>query len=100
VEDVVRATLAAGEADSAGKVTINLSGTESISISKLARFIRENVEGSKSEVINVRPRIGDVKNSIGSMERAHKILQFYPEVRLEEGLRKTIDWYRSHQSSR
>ncbi|MDH4214725.1 MAG: SDR family NAD(P)-dependent oxidoreductase [Candidatus Thorarchaeota archaeon] len=100
VEDIARATLAAGERDTASGMTINLSGTESISISNLAQFIRQNVEGSESEVIHVNPRPGDVKDSIGSMERAGEILQFNPEVRLEEGLRKTIDWYKTHQSSK
>jgi UDP-glucose 4-epimerase len=99
VEDVARATLAAGVEEKASNATINLSGSESISISRLAHLIKENVEGSLSEIINVNPRLGDVRDSIGSMERAHKLLQFYPEVQLEEGLRKTIDWYRAHQSS-
>jgi len=100
VEDIAKATLTAGERDGASEMTINLSGTESISISKLAHFIRENVEDSHSEIVNIEPRPGDVKDSIGSMERADKILQFYPEVQLEEGLRKTIDWYKTHQSSK
>jgi UDP-glucose 4-epimerase len=100
VEDVARATLAAGKAERIGEMTINLSGTDSISISRVAQIIMENVEGSQSKVINVPPRLGDVQDSIGSMERAHKILQFYPEVQFEEGLLKTVEWYRSHQPSK
>jgi UDP-glucose 4-epimerase len=100
VDDVARATIAAGEEDKVSGLTINISGTESVSISRLARFIKETVVGSKSEVINVHPRVGDVKDSIGSMERANKLLQFYPEVQLEEGLQKTIEWYRTHQSAK
>ncbi|MFW9907388.1 MAG: SDR family NAD(P)-dependent oxidoreductase [Candidatus Thorarchaeota archaeon] len=100
VDDITRATVAAGEIDKASGMTINLSGIESISISKLAQIIRKNVTSSKSEIIYVQPRPGDVKESTGSMKRAHKILQFHPEVSLDDGLRKTIEWYRAHQSAR
>jgi nucleoside-diphosphate-sugar epimerase len=99
VGDVARATHAAAVEKKASNATINLSGSESITITKLAHLIKKIVEGSHSEIINVPPRPGDVRDSIGSMERAHTILQFYPEVHLENGLRKTIDWYRTHQSS-
>jgi len=99
VDDITRATVAAGEMDKASGMTINLSGIESISISELAMIIRKNVANSRSEIVHVQPRPGDVKESVGSMERAHKILQFHPEVSLVDGLRKTIEWYRAHQST-
>jgi len=100
VEDIARATLAAGEIKKASGMIINLSGIESISISRLAQIIRKNVADSQSEIIHVQPRPSDVKESIGSMERARKILEFHPEVQLESGLCKTIEWYRAHQTAR
>ncbi len=97
VDDVVLATLQAAEKPSAEGMILNLSGTESISIADLAQSIKRNVKGTKSKIVHVSPRAGDVKDSIGSIERAQKILDFNPETGLLSGLRKTIRWYRARK---
>ncbi len=40
-------------------------------------------------------RHGDVKDSLADITRARTLLGYEPLVSLEEGLKKTIDWYRS-----
>src|SRR5947208_13759439 len=42
-------------------------------------------------------RAGDVKHSLADMSRAIKHLGYSPKVDFEEGLRRTIDWYRSQE---
>jgi len=39
------------------------------------------------------PRPGDVKHSLADISRAQKYLGFKPQVALQEGLRKTVDWF-------
>jgi UDP-glucose 4-epimerase len=38
-------------------------------------------------------RVGDVKHSLASIERAQKDLGYEPKADFEEGLKKTVDWY-------
>lgn len=97
VDDVTRATLQAAERHSAEGMILNLSGTESISIADLAQSIKRNIKGTRSEIVHVSPRPGDVKDSIGSIEKAQRILDFNPQTGLLSGLRKTIQWYRARQ---
>jgi len=40
-------------------------------------------------------RAGDVKHSLADLSRAEKHLGYKPKVGFEEGLRKTVAWYRS-----
>ncbi len=40
-------------------------------------------------------REGDIKNSLADISRAEKCLGYKPEVNFEEGLRRTVAWYRS-----
>ncbi len=40
-------------------------------------------------------RAGDVKHSLADISRAEKYLGYRPKVDFEEGLRRTIEWYRS-----
>ncbi len=100
VSDVARATLLAGELNDAIGATINISGNDLISIRRLANLMKENVQGCKSEIVHVAPRLGDVKDSIGSMERAQKLLGFTPQIPLERGLQETSEWYRAHQDTK
>ena len=100
VSDVARATVLAGEVNTAIGVTINISGKKMISILRLAQLMKENVQGCDSEIVHVAPRLGDVKDSIGSMERAQKLLGFTPSIPLERGLQETSEWYRAHQDTK
>jgi UDP-glucose 4-epimerase len=99
IEDIMKATLLACEKKDADGAILNLSGTETISIANLADLIKKNVKGTRSDITHVTPRPGDVKHSIGNIERAEKLLGFRPSVNLEEGLQKTIEWYRAHTVS-
>jgi UDP-glucose 4-epimerase len=42
-------------------------------------------------------RAGDVKHSLADMSRVTKHLGYTPKVDFEEGLRRTIDWYRNQE---
>jgi UDP-glucose 4-epimerase len=96
VADVSRATQLAGELKSAIGATINVSGPSLVSILQLAQILKENIEGCQSEIVHIEPRIGDVKDSVGNIERAQKLLGFSPEIPLECGLKETAEWYRIH----
>ncbi|MCK5389117.1 MAG: SDR family NAD(P)-dependent oxidoreductase [Candidatus Thorarchaeota archaeon] len=100
VSDVARATILSGELNAAIGATINISGKDLISIRRLAHLMKENVQGCDSEIVHVAPRLGDVKDSIGSMERAQKLLGFTPQIPLERGLQETSEWYRAHQDTK
>jgi nucleoside-diphosphate-sugar epimerase len=43
-------------------------------------------------------RAGDVRDSQADIAKARRILGYEPTVAFEEGLRRTVDWYRSASS--
>ncbi|MFW9788919.1 MAG: NAD-dependent epimerase/dehydratase family protein [Candidatus Thorarchaeota archaeon] len=94
VEDVVRATYLGGLLESRSNEILNLSGTNSISILELANFIKERIPTSTSKIVHIDAREGDVKDSVGSMERTSKVLGFSPKVLFKSGLDRTISWFR------
>jgi UDP-glucose 4-epimerase len=96
VSDVSRATQLAGDLKSAIGATINVSGPSLVSILQLAQILKENIVGCQSEIVHVEPRVGDVKDSIGNIERAQKLLGFSTEIPLERGLKETAAWYQNH----
>ena len=43
-------------------------------------------------------RAGDVKHSVADISQAEQHLGYRPRVDFEEGLTRTIEWYRSRES--
>ncbi len=90
VEDVSRAILLAGEVADAKGQTINISNTESVSVLAVAKAIREQLG---VEIVHRRPRLGDIRDSIGDMTLAERVLGVKPAVSFADGLKKTLAWY-------
>ncbi len=97
VDDAVRATWLAAQSPLASGQVINLGSTQSVTINRLVQTLKGLVPESSSQIIYGPARVGDIRNSIASMERAKKLLDFRPTVPFEEGLARTVNWYRSHQ---
>ena len=95
VADVAKGTVLAGKTPKANGEVINMSGLDSIRILDVANRINHAVSSEGSKIIHVDPRIGDVRHSRGSMEKAQSVLGFTPEMPFETGMEHTINWYRS-----
>ena len=85
--------LAASVPDAAGK-TFNVACGEQLSLLDLVAAINR-VLGTKLEPIFDPPRAGDVRDSLADISHARKVLGYNPVVDFDEGLRRSIDYYRT-----
>jgi nucleoside-diphosphate-sugar epimerase len=92
VDGVLRACTAK---DASGEV-INVATGGRVSLNQLFHAIRDLV-GARVEPIYAEPRAGDVKDSQADITKAAALLDYHPTVSFEEGLAKTIAWYRAAQ---
>jgi nucleoside-diphosphate-sugar epimerase len=99
VANVVDGVLRACQAPDASGEVINVATGGRISLNELFRTVRE-LTGATVEPIYGEPRAGDVRDSQADIGKARRLLGFEPTVGLAEGLRKTVDWYRSSQVTR
>lgn len=77
-----------------GYHTMNVSTGQEMSINDLIRSFEKAV-GYTVPVQYTAPRTGDILRSVLSNEALKRDLGFVPEMDLEEGIRRTYDWYRS-----
>ena len=98
VANVVDGVLRACTASGASGEVINVATGGRISLNTLFANIRQLV-GTKVEPIYAAPRAGDVKDSQADISKARRILGYEPAVSFEDGLEKTVGWYRSSQLS-
>ena len=95
VDNVVQANLLACTAEGAAGRVFNIGTGERHSLNQLLRLLSA-VVGRELNPEHTSPRKGDVRHSLADIERARRILGYEPRVRLEEGLRRTLEWYRSN----
>jgi nucleoside-diphosphate-sugar epimerase len=96
VGDLVDGLLRAGSYESAIGQEFNLASGKETRIIDLAHMINRAV-GNKAGVKFVRKRKWDTKNRLlASIERAKNLVGYEPKIEFEEGLSKTIDWFKEN----
>jgi nucleoside-diphosphate-sugar epimerase len=94
VANVVDGVLRACEAPGASGEVINVATGGRISLIALFETMRKIV-GVDVQPEYAEPRAGDVRDSQADISRARNLLGYEPTVSFEEGLRRTIEWYRT-----
>ncbi|HME72003.1 MAG TPA: NAD-dependent epimerase/dehydratase family protein, partial [Myxococcota bacterium] len=94
VSDAVEANLLASRAPRAAGSVINVAGGRRTSLNQLFAAIRTQTD-AKVEAIHEKARVGDVRHSLASLDRARELLGYAPAVELNLGLAKTIESFRA-----
>jgi nucleoside-diphosphate-sugar epimerase len=97
VADVVDGVLRASEAPGASGEVINVAAGGRISLNLLFETLRRLI-GADVTPLYTAVRAGDVRDSQADITKARRLLAFEPRVSLEEGLRRTVDWYRTSRA--
>jgi len=97
VANSVDAVLKACVAPNVGGQVINVATGERISLNRLFRTLRDVIGADGLEPIYKPGRAGDVRDSLADLTRARTLLKYEPVVTFEEGLRRTVEWYKEAQ---
>jgi nucleoside-diphosphate-sugar epimerase len=97
IEDMVEALLLALERDDAVGETFNIGNARStVTILDLAERVKR-LTGSESEIVFRPLHYTDVEIRIPNVDKARRLLGFEAKVDLDDGLARTISWYRERK---
>jgi UDP-glucose 4-epimerase len=96
VEDTARGLVAAVECDKMIGQTLNIGSNFEISIKDLANKLSVMVGITDSKVVLTPQRPGDVLRLFADTSRFFKLTGWRPQVKFEDGLVKTIEFFRNH----
>ena len=94
VANVVDGVLRACDAPGASGEVINVATGGRISLNELFREMKKIVAATV-EPTYAASRQGDVRDSQADIRKAKEILGYEPTISFEDGLRRTIEWYRT-----
>jgi UDP-glucose 4-epimerase len=96
IQNVVRANMLAAQAlatEVAGQV-FNVATASRITLNETVKILRQ-LTGYGGEVRYAPERAGDIKHSLADINLARKHLGYEMQVNFQEGLRRTVEWYKS-----
>jgi nucleoside-diphosphate-sugar epimerase len=96
IDNVVQANLSACSAPSAqvaGKM-FNVATGRRVTLNDTCKLLQK-LTGYSAMPIYGPERGGDIKHSLADITLAQKHLDYRPQVNFEDGLRRTVEWYRS-----
>ena len=92
VDDLIRGIV--GMIDSAEAGPVNLGNPEEFTVTEFARLVLR-LTGSDSPVEHLPLPVDDPTRRCPVITRARQALGWQPQVRVEDGIRRTIEWFRS-----
>ncbi|HEX5467592.1 MAG TPA: NAD-dependent epimerase/dehydratase family protein [Gaiellaceae bacterium] len=92
VTDLAKGLIRAMEADGAGGEVFQLASGVETSVNRLIALLGE-ISGREPQVHREPPRAGEILRNYSLVDKARERLGYEPEVRLEDGLRRTYDWF-------
>jgi nucleoside-diphosphate-sugar epimerase len=100
IENVVNANIKAAQTNSGIGQVMNVANGERVSLNELLATVKSVTGKSGVDAEYLPERTGDVKHSQADNTRAVEWLGYEKLVGLEEGLIKTIDWWKASRFAR
>ncbi len=95
IENVVAANLSAASAPKAAGNVINVANGERITLNELLNELKQ-LTGRTDVTAEYRDsRVGDVRHSLADITMARELLGYESKVNLREGLKRTLDWWKT-----
>ncbi|SNC77192.1 UDP-N-acetylglucosamine 4-epimerase [Hymenobacter gelipurpurascens] len=99
VENCVQANIKAALVQNPEAVNqvYNVAVADRTSLNDLFNILKEEA-GSDITPDYGPDRAGDIRDSLADISKAHNLLAYNPQIRIREGLQKTLSWFKENQA--
>src|SRR5215813_10313366 len=94
VDDAVEATVLAGTSDRALGEVFNVGSGVETRVNELAAILIRLCDARVAPTHTDRRDIDNIRRRVVNIEKTRRTLRWVPEVTLEEGLKRTVEWQR------
>ncbi len=100
VDDAVEATLLAATSDRAIGEVFNVGTGVETRVNQLAELLIRITGVPVRPAHTDRRDVDNIRRRVVNIEKTRRLLRWVPEVTLEEGLRRTVEWQRAQEQGR
>ena len=97
IDDIIAGVRAAIDYDGSMYEIFNLGESETTELSRLIELLEQNLD-LKAEIDRQPLQPGDVPITYADVSKARKLLGYDPRTKIEEGIPKFVEWFRSATS--
>lgn len=94
VDDIIQGVRAAIDYDKTKFEIINLGESQTVELRELIELLEENL-GEKAIIERLPMQPGDVPQTFADITKAKELLNYNPQTKIEEGIKKFTDWFRA-----
>ncbi len=91
VDDIVRGIFACTQRR-LGYEIINLGGSHTVQLNNLIQLLEKSVD-RKARIKHLPDQLGDVPITSADVSKAKRLLGWRPKVRIEEGIKRFVEWF-------
>ena len=96
IDDIIAGVLAAVDFEASDYEVINLGESRTVELRELISLLERELD-AKAIIENLPPQPGDVPQTFADITKARRILGYDPQIQIEEGIRRFIQWFRESQ---
>lgn len=97
IDNVVQANLLAMNAKNTSGEVVNIACGKRVSLNQLLKILQDII-GSHISPLYEEPRKGEPRHSLADIKKGETILNYDPRIGTEEGLKKTVDFFRKQKA--
>lgn len=99
IDDIIQGVRAAIDYQEAKHEVFNLGESQTVELKYLIELIEENL-GKKASIERKPMQPGDVPQTYADISKARALLDYNPQTKIDEGIRKFTDWFKSERASK
>jgi dTDP-L-rhamnose 4-epimerase len=99
ISDIIQANLLAMDSSAADYQPINVGTGVPTTVNEMAQMIAEGLGKGIPAAVTGQYRSGDIRHCVADITRAHELLGYSPQVRLEDGLPGLLEWVSSQTAT-
>lgn len=96
IDDIIQGVRAAIEYDGAKHDIFNLGESQTVELTRLVGLLEENL-GRKAIIDRQPMQPGDVPLTFADISKAKRLLNYVPQTKIEEGIKKFVSWFKAER---
>ena len=98
IDDIIQGVRSAIDYDENDHEVINLGESQTVELHELISLLETNL-GIRAEIERKPMQPGDVPQTYADISRARKLLGYDPQTKIDDGIKKFVDWFQEQPAN-